>query len=123
MEADAVTILHDDGGGRIPLATLPADLQATFHYDSAAAHAAADSFRKEEAESQQTEAQERGAAAPPFDAALSNYADAVEEAKNNKKLLLLHFTGSDWCPYCQELDREVLTTSSFQNFLLPTLSL
>jgi hypothetical protein len=37
VEVDAVTILDEDGGARIPLAILPPDLQKRFNYDSVAA--------------------------------------------------------------------------------------
>jgi hypothetical protein len=40
-EDDAVTILCDDGGARVLLATLPTDLQQKFHYDAVKAKAAA----------------------------------------------------------------------------------
>ena len=49
-EPDAVTILHHDGGGRIPLANLPPDLQKRFHYDPAKAKAAADARARDDAE-------------------------------------------------------------------------
>lgn len=42
VEPDAVTILHQDGGGLIPMTKLPPELQARFHYDPVAAKAAAD---------------------------------------------------------------------------------
>jgi len=41
-EPDAVTILHHDGGARVPLATLPPDLQKKYNYDPATAKAATD---------------------------------------------------------------------------------
>jgi len=31
-------------------------------------------------------------------------------------LVLLDFTGSDWCGYCQLLDKEVFTQPAFKNF-------
>jgi hypothetical protein len=39
-EPDAVTILHHDGGARVPLANLSPDLQKKFNYDPVAAKAA-----------------------------------------------------------------------------------
>jgi hypothetical protein len=42
IEPDAVTILDNDGGARISMVDMPADLQARFHYDPVAAKAAAD---------------------------------------------------------------------------------
>ena len=45
----------------------------------------------------------------------------VQAAKEGKQLLL-EFTGSDWCFYCQKLDDEVLSTEAFadhaQHFVL-----
>lgn len=41
-EPDAVTILYRDGGARIPLIILPAELQKRFNYDPTLAQAAAD---------------------------------------------------------------------------------
>jgi thioredoxin-related protein len=45
-----------------------------------------------------------------------DYTEGVRQAKAEGKLVLLHFTGSDWCPYCQDLDKEVLSQHSFQTF-------
>ena len=47
---------------------------------------------------------------------LTNYKEAQEEAKANKKLVLLNFTGSDWCGWCIRLDREVFTKPEFQEY-------
>jgi hypothetical protein len=48
IEPDAVTILDNDGGARISMVDMPADLQARFHYDPVAAKAAADQRLAEE---------------------------------------------------------------------------
>ena len=45
-----------------------------------------------------------------------DYAAAVENAKSEKKKLLLDFTGSDWCGYCKDLEKEVFSTSKFQSW-------
>ncbi|CAN5618622.1 hypothetical protein BH18VER1_BH18VER1_12810 [soil metagenome] len=47
---------------------------------------------------------------------LTNYKQAQEEAKNQKKLLLLDFTGSDWCGWCIKLDREVFSQPAFKEY-------
>jgi protein disulfide-isomerase len=47
---------------------------------------------------------------------LTNYKDAQEQAKTGKKLLLLDFTGSDWCGWCIKLDREVFSKSEFKQY-------
>ena len=45
-----------------------------------------------------------------------NYDKALAEAKAHNKLVLLDFTGSDWCGYCMQLDSEVFSKSDFKKF-------
>ena len=45
---------------------------------------------------------------------ITDYKKAQEQAKASKKLLLLEFTGSDWCPPCRMLQKDVLSTPDFQ---------
>jgi thioredoxin-related protein len=47
---------------------------------------------------------------------LTDYKKAQEEAKASNKLVLLNFTGSDWCGWCIKLDREVFSTPEFQDY-------
>lgn len=42
-----------------------------------------------------------------------NYAQALSEAKQEKKDVLLNFTGSDWCIYCIKLDENVFSKADF----------
>lgn len=46
----------------------------------------------------------------------TDYQSGLEAARKNHVPLLILFTGSDWCQYCQMLEREVLSTSSFTKF-------
>jgi protein disulfide-isomerase len=46
----------------------------------------------------------------------NDYKKARQEAKANNKLLLLNFTGSDWCGYCIVFDREVLSKQQFKDY-------
>jgi thioredoxin-related protein len=41
---------------------------------------------------------------------------AQEQAKTSNKLVLLDFTGSDWCGYCIQLDREILSRPEFKEY-------
>ncbi len=43
----------------------------------------------------------------------TNYEAAVKEAKRSSKPIVLFFTGSDWCGWCNRLDDEVFNTSEF----------
>src|SRR5690242_13645053 len=38
---------------------------------------------------------------------------AVDQARANKKLIMLDFTGSDWCGYCIKLKEAVFDTQDF----------
>lgn len=44
---------------------------------------------------------------------LTSYENALTRGKQEKKPILIFFTGSDWCGWCQKLDKEVLTTQEF----------
>lgn len=41
---------------------------------------------------------------------------AIADARHNNRLLLLYFSGSDWCGWCKKLDAEVFSQSAFQEF-------
>ncbi|HEU0208068.1 MAG TPA: thioredoxin family protein [Candidatus Udaeobacter sp.] len=47
---------------------------------------------------------------------LNDYKKAQDEAKANKKLLLLNFTGSDWCGWCIKFDKEVWSQPQFKDY-------
>lgn len=47
---------------------------------------------------------------------LTDFKKAQEQAKATNKLLLIEFTGSDWCPPCRMLQKEVLSTREFQEY-------
>jgi len=47
---------------------------------------------------------------------LNDYKKAQEEAKATNKVLLLNFTGSDWCGWCIKFDREVLSKPQFKDY-------
>src|SRR5271170_3695118 len=46
----------------------------------------------------------------------TDYKAALVQAKAQNKLVLLDFTGSDWCGYCKLLDKEVFTKDAFKDF-------
>ncbi len=46
---------------------------------------------------------------------MTNYEQAVQRANSESKPLLLFFTGSDWCGWCNKLEQEVLDTGEFFN--------
>ena len=47
---------------------------------------------------------------------MTDYKKAQEEAKANNKALLMDFTGSDWCPACVELQKEIFSKPEFRDY-------
>ena len=47
---------------------------------------------------------------------LTNYEEALKKAKEEKKPVLINFSGSDWCGWCIRLDKEVFSTGLFSEF-------
>ena len=45
-----------------------------------------------------------------------DYDKALAQAKADKKLVLLDFTGSDWCGWCIKLDKEVFSQTEFADY-------
>jgi len=45
-----------------------------------------------------------------------NYDKALAEAKETNKLVLLDFTGSDWCGWCMKIDEEIFSKSDFKKY-------
>ena len=48
---------------------------------------------------------------------------ALKQAQSENKLVLLDFTGSDWCPWCIKFDHEVLSTDRFAAYAANKLEL
>jgi thioredoxin-related protein len=47
---------------------------------------------------------------------LTDYKKAQQQAKTDHKLLLVNFTGSDWCGFCILLDRQVFSKPEFRDY-------
>ncbi len=45
-----------------------------------------------------------------------DYAAAVAKARKEHKLVLLDFTGSDWCIWCKRIDADIFEQPKFQDF-------
>lgn len=46
----------------------------------------------------------------------TDFKAALAEAKAQKKVILVDFTGSDWCGWCIKLEKEVFSQDAFQQF-------
>jgi protein disulfide-isomerase len=53
----------------------------------------------------------------------SNFKESVELAKAQKRVLLVYFSGSDWCMFCKLLDQEVLSQKVFTEYAAANLVL
>jgi thioredoxin-related protein len=47
---------------------------------------------------------------------LTSVPDAQAQAKKENKLVLMDFTGSDWCSWCKKLDAEVFSKTEFADY-------
>jgi len=54
---------------------------------------------------------------------LTDFDAAKAKAKSDHKLVLLDFTGSDWCGYCKRMQAEVFSKPQFQDYAAKNLIL
>jgi thioredoxin-related protein len=47
---------------------------------------------------------------------LGNFNDALKQAKEEHKPILINFSGSDWCGPCIRLRKEILETEAFEKY-------
>ena len=47
---------------------------------------------------------------------LTDYDEAVQEARKSEKNILINFSGSDWCIPCIKMEKELFHSSSFETF-------
>jgi thioredoxin-related protein len=121
---------HAGGMGNVKLKLLSADLQKHFGYDARQAgeveqkRAAANAqFRSQAANQpaprpQADKAAAQTAAAKPT-SELSWGTDlpaALNQARSGNKMVLVDFTGSDWCGWCIKFDHDVLSTPAFATY-------
>jgi protein disulfide-isomerase len=52
-----------------------------------------------------------------------DYDQALRSSRETGKPVLLFFTGSDWCPWCQRLNDEVFETDEFRDWAATNISL
>ncbi|TWR24950.1 thioredoxin family protein [Mucilaginibacter achroorhodeus] len=54
---------------------------------------------------------------------LGNFKTATEEAAKTHKLIIVNFSGSDWCGPCIRLRKEILESENFTNYAAANLIL
>lgn len=132
VSATDVFFTYNNGKGmaNAKLKNLSPDLQKHFNYNPAAASAVEQKQTRENFEYRKEDYQAAdvfGAATPtdetrprPPPAAhasdltwSTDFSQTLAQARADNKMVLLHFTGSDWCPWCIKFDHEVLDTDQF----------
>lgn len=53
----------------------------------------------------------------------SDFKQAQQQAKSGNRLLLMDFTGSDWCGWCIKLNKEVFSQPEFKDYATKNLVL
>jgi thiol-disulfide isomerase/thioredoxin len=119
---------NDKGMANVKLRDLGPELQKHFHYNEAKANVAEQkqtaanakyysSITDQPAVRPPDESREQPVAAQ--DSRLSWGTDlpvALNQARSDNKMVLLDFTGSDWCPWCIKFDHDVLSTDEFASY-------
>lgn len=54
---------------------------------------------------------------------LTDLPEALAKAKAENRMVLMDFTGSDWCGWCIKFDKEVLSTPQFKDYAATNLVL
>ena len=54
---------------------------------------------------------------------LTDFKEAQQLAEKEKKVMLVDFSGSDWCGWCIKLDKEVFSQAAFKQFAAKNLVL
>jgi thiol:disulfide interchange protein len=129
VTATDIYFTHNGGMGNAKIKDLSPELKKHFHYNEA--KAAAVETQQAQANAQyraavvrlpsvqapdESREQEQAPAAGGAAQWGTDFPAALSEAQSQNKLVLLDFTGSDWCPWCIKFEHEVLSTSQFADY-------
>ena len=53
----------------------------------------------------------------------TDFGKVLQQAQAEKKMVLMNFTGSDWCGWCIKLDKEVFSQPAFKDYAAKNLVL
>ncbi len=129
VTATDIYFTYPGGMGNAKLKDLSPALQQHFHYNETNAVAIEDSQAKANIQYHALVVQQPAVHAPNEsrqqeapDAAQTDgqwgtdLPTALNQAQSQNKLVLMDFTGSDWCPWCIKLDQETLSTPQFMSY-------
>ena len=134
VSATDIFFTHAGGMGNMKLKNLSPDLQKHFHFDPKKAQAVELKQAENKAKYHDQLVRQPAVrapdmtrpppAAPPMSALWRNdFPGAMKQAQSEHKLVLLDFTGSDWCPSCIKFQQDVLATGKFAAYANPRLEL
>jgi thiol:disulfide interchange protein len=106
VTATDIYFTYSGGMGNAKLRDLSPALQQRFHYDPDRAAAQEQHQAQANAQFQANSSGQWGTDLPT----------ALNQAQSQHKLVLMDFTGSDWCPWCIKLDQEVFSTGQFIDY-------
>ena len=131
ITATDVYFTYNNGKGmaNAKLKSLNPELQKHFHYNPVKASEAEQKQAQANAEYHK-EIINAPAASPPDESRprspsaahasdldwSTDFPQALVQAKADGKMVLLDFTGSDWCPWCIKFDHDVLSTAQFTTY-------
>jgi thiol-disulfide isomerase/thioredoxin len=121
VNATDVFFTYAGGMGNVKIKNLSPDLQQHFHYDPAKAgkveaQQAENKLKYHEQLLHQPVAHPPDMTRDPSGQQpvwQQGLARVLQQAQTQNRLVLLDFTGSDWCPWCIKFDQDVLSTPVF----------
>lgn len=126
VNATDVYFIYAGGMANVKIKNLSPELQKHFHYDSKKATVAEAKLAENKTQYHQQLLRQPAAPAPDLTqrpAATTieevwrfDYPGALQQARKENKLVLLDFTGSDWCGWCIKFEHDVLATPQFATY-------
>ena len=121
-----VYFVYAGGMANVKIKTLSPEQQKHFRYDSKKATVAEAKLAENKALYQQQLLRQPAAPAPdltqrPAPTTMEeiwrfDFPGALQQARKENKLVLLDFTGSDWCGWCIKFEHDVLATPQFATY-------
>ena len=127
ISATDIYFTHDGGMANVKIQRLSPELQKHFHFDPEKANAvkqkqALDQVKFHEQLLGQSAVRPPDMTRQPVAKSAgkavwrTDYPGALKQAKSEGKLVLLDFTGSDWCGWCMKFETDVLSTPQFAGY-------
>lgn len=125
VTASDISFIHAGGIANAKLKELSPELQKQFHYDPKQARVAEQKLAENKLKYHEQllhqpkapDMTRQPAAEAPATGGKAiwrtDYSGALKQAKSEGKLVLIDFTGSDWCGWCMKFEQDVLSTPKF----------